>query len=150
MTELFRIRQVMHAPTAALHEDTCILDAAATLLREDVPSAPVVDRDGRLVGVLSERDCLKLLAEGDPVDHDVPRGTVGDVMTREPATLPPDLDVAYAAGRFLREPYRTYPVVDDAGRLLGEVSRREVLRAVHGTLRAAQWQLAGSGGASPR
>lgn len=140
MNELLRIRQVMHDPKTAVREDLPVLEAAARLLQHDVPTAPVVDATGRLVGVLSERDCLRLLAEGDPVDHDVPKGTVGEVMTREVATLPPDLDVFYAAGRFLSEPYRSYPVVDDAGRLLGEVTRREVLRAMHGTFRALQWE----------
>ncbi len=144
MKELLTIRQVMTAKPRTLTCDVSILDAVDFLLRHDVPSVPVVDAGGHLVGVLSEKDCLRLVAEGDAAAHDVPSGTVEAFMTRDVVTLPPGMDVCYAAGRFLEQPYRRYPVVEN-GRLLGEVSRRDVMRACLGTLRAAQWEAAADG-----
>jgi len=144
MRELLTIRQVMTARPRTLTCDVPILDAVDFLLRHDVPSVPVVDSEGLLLGVLSERDCLRLVAEGDAAAHDVPSGTVEAYMTRDAVTLPPGMDVCYAAGRFLEQPYRRYPVVEN-GRLLGEISRRDVMRACLGTLRAAQWEAAAEG-----
>lgn len=141
LNELLVIRQVMTARPRTVRSDMPILDAVDVLLRHDVPSVPVVDASGALVGVLSEKDCLRLVSEGDREGHDVPHGTVESYMTRDVETLPPNMDVCYAAGRFLEQPYRRYPVVEN-GRLIGEVSRRDVMRACLGTLRAAEWEAA--------
>jgi CBS domain-containing protein len=144
MRELLTIRDVMTSPPHALRSDVPILEAIDFLLRHDVTSAPVVDASGRLVGVLSEKDCLRLVAEGAGDERDVPDGTAADWMTTEPVTLPPDMDVHYAAGRFLKEHFRRYPVAEN-GVLVGEIGRRDVLRAVQADLRAQQWKAAAQG-----
>ncbi len=132
--ELPAVRDVMATRLHTLERETDILDAVDFLLKHGISGAPVVNEDGALVGVLSEKDCLRIVAEG--VDCEAPTGTVGDFMTREVETVPPEMDIYYAAGLFLKTPYRRFPVVAD-GKLVGQVSRCDVLRAVEGILRGS-------------
>ena len=104
-----------------------IRSAVDFLLEKRISGAPVIDSAGKLVGVISEKDCLRLLAVGH--DHERASGSVGDFMTREPATVPSTMDVYFAAGVFLTRPYRRFPVVDE-GVLVGQISRRDILKAV--------------------
>jgi CBS domain-containing protein len=115
-----------------VHPETEILDAVGFLLEHRVTGAPVVDHDGHLVGMLTEKDCLKLIATG--ADADRPRGTVADFMTTAVTTISPDTDVYYAAGLFLHQEYRRFAVVE-AGKLVGAITRFDILRVIHAKLR---------------
>ena len=129
------VRDVMASRPRTVNQGTGILDAVDFLLEHDLSSVPVVDDSGRVVGMISEKDCLKLVAEG--VDNDVPAGRVSQYMSRDVVTLPANMNIHYAAGRFLRVPYRRFPVIED-GELVGELSRRDVLRAVQVSLRVGR------------
>ncbi len=125
-----KVREYM-VPIEKLHTlrpDTDIYSAVEFLLKHRISGAPVVDEGGALVGVISEKDCLRLLAEGD-VGADVPRGNVDSFMTRDVSTAVSSMDIYYAAGVFLGHHFRRLPVVDD-GKLVGQISRRDILRAV--------------------
>jgi CBS domain-containing protein len=115
-------RLVTLAPRTDIHE------AMRTLLKRRISGAPVVDDDGRLVGVLSEKDCLRVLT-AEAYDG-VPLGHVSDYMTKDPHAITPEAGLVDIVGRFLSSAYRRLPVVDPGGRLLGQVSRRDALAAV--------------------
>ena len=104
-----------------------ILRASQVLISSDVSGAPVLDQHGRLVGVLTERDLLKVVLHAGY--HGEPGGLVRDYMAREPASVTPDDTILELAERFIKEGYRRYPVVD-GGRLVGVISRRDVMRAM--------------------
>jgi len=131
MPKLPVVRDHMDRHVATLRPDTDILDAVGFLLEQHVTGAPVVDRANRLVGILTEKDCLRLVAAG--VGGDVPRGTVSHFMTPDPETIPPDMDVYYAAGLFLARDFRRFPVVED-GKLVGTITRFDILRAIQANL----------------
>lgn len=122
------VRDYMATRVTTLTPEVNILDAVDLLVEQQISGAPVVS-EGRLVGMLSEKDCLRLLSKGRESDADVPTGTVGDYMVTDVRTIPPDMDIYYVAGLFLNNPYRRYPVVDD-GVIVGQISRRDVLRAI--------------------
>ena len=128
MDRLPIVREFMARKLLTLRSDTEIRKAVAFLLKHRISGAPVVDKDMRLVGVISEKDCLRLLAKG--VGHNVPHGSVAEFMTKEVETMAPDMDLYYAAGIFLKRNYRRFPVVED-GVLIGQISRRDILRAIH-------------------
>ena len=111
---------------------TEILDAVGFLLEHRVTGAPVVDGAGHLVGMLSEKDCLHLVATG--ADANRPRGTVAEFMSTALTTISPDTDVYYAAGLFLQSSFRRLPVVE-AGKLVGAITRFDILRVIHAKLR---------------
>ncbi|MGH8636527.1 MAG: CBS domain-containing protein [Burkholderiales bacterium] len=131
MTKLPVVRDHMDRHVATLRPETSILDAVGFLLEKKVTGAPVVDKAGRLVGIVTEKDCLRLVAAG--IGGDLPRGTVADIMTQNPETIPPDMDVYYVAGLFLVRPFRRFPVVED-GRLVGAITRFDILRVIQANL----------------
>lgn len=132
MSRLPMVRDHMDTEVHALSPDTPILDAVDFLLEHHVTGAPVVDEAGHILGMLSERDCLKLLAKG--VDGEAPQGSVSDFMTTELVTISPDMNVYFVAGLFLTLTVRRLPVVDD-GKLVGAITRFDILRVIQANLR---------------
>jgi len=127
-----KVRDFMDTVVQTLNPQTQILDAVDFLLAKHVTGAPVVDDQNRVVGILTEKDCLNLLAAGS--DADVPRGTVADFMTTEVQTIPPGMNVYFCAGLFLNTTVRRFPVVED-GKLVGAITRFDILRAIQKNLR---------------
>lgn len=111
-----------------LSPDDDIYDAIDALLRRKFSGAPVVDGKGALVGILSEKDCLRLLADASM--HELPGGKVGDYMTRDVVTVLPETDIFSLAGYFLHRNFRRLPVVTAKGELVGQISRRDVLKGI--------------------
>ncbi len=132
MEKLPLVRDHMDTEVCVLAPGTEILDAVGLLVENRVTGAPVVDQAGHLVGMLTEKDCLRLVATGAGADR--PSGTVADFMTTDVTTIPPDMDVYYAAGLFLHQPFRRFPVVE-GGRLVGAITRFDILRVIHTKLR---------------
>lgn len=127
MPRLPTVRDYMDTEVATLSPRMEIFAAIDLLTARHVTGAPVVDAAGAVIGIFTERDCLKLLASGDA--GDVAKGTVGDYMTRDPITLSPDVNIYYAAGVFLSHSFRRLPVVED-GKLVGAITRFDLVRAI--------------------
>jgi CBS domain-containing protein len=102
-----------------------VLDAVRDLLARGFSGAPVVET-GRLVGVFSERDALTAIAAAHYEDE--PPGTVAQHMRRDFAVVGPTTDIYEVASVFRDNPIRRVPVVDNSRRLLGILSRGDVLK----------------------
>jgi len=123
-------QEIMTRKLVTIPPDRPIFAAMRVLLRNRISGAPVVDSDGSLVGILSELDCLKVLANGEFYDDDhSEEGTVQNYMTAVTQSVGPDVDVYTLAQYFLDHSVRRIPVVGD-GQLLGQISRRDVLRTI--------------------
>ena len=127
MAQLPTVGMYMDQWVHTLSPETDIEDAVAMLLSRHVTGAPVVDDDNRVVGMLTEKDCLRLVAKG--VNNNEMAGTVADYMTKEVTTVPPEMDIYFAAGVFLQNYFRRLPVVVD-GKLIGAITRFDILRAI--------------------
>jgi CBS domain-containing protein len=132
MEKLPIVRDHMDTEVYSLESGTEILDAVGFLLEHRVTGAPVIDEAGHLVGMLTEKDCLRLVATG--ADANRPRGTVADFMSTAVTTISPDTDVYYAAGLFLHQAFRRFPVVE-AGKVIGAITRFDILRVIYANLR---------------
>ena len=122
------VREFMDKFVETLSPETDIMEAVNFLLEKRVTGALVTNKKGKLIGILTEFDCLKLLTLGGP-DHEAPKGTVKDFMTSEVQTIPPTMDIYYAAGLFMAAKFRRFPVVED-GQIVGAITRFDILRAV--------------------
>jgi len=121
------VRDFMTTKIRSLTPDMPVMQAIDLLLKYEISGAPVLE-GGVLVGVISEKDCLMLLTQGEAGTQ--PQTKVRDVMSKNVATLPVHVDVYYAAGKFLANAFRRFPVVDADGKCVGVISRRDVLKAI--------------------
>jgi CBS domain-containing protein len=107
------------------------------MIEKRISGAPVLDENRKLVGIISERDCLRIIV--DQAYHNLPMNApiVSDYMTREVKTLSPDSTVVDAATEFLNSAIRRMPVVEN-GVLIGQISRIDILRAAK-NINPASW-----------
>lgn len=108
--------------------DQSINEVINIFIEKRISGAPVLDENRKLVGIISERDCLRIIV--DQAYHNQPHSEpkVSDYMTRDVKTMSPENNVVEAATEFLNSPIRRMPVVEN-GVLLGQVSRIDILRA---------------------
>ncbi len=121
-----RVEDYMAQRLITLTPRTNVFEAIQVLLDNRISGAPVVDDEGRLLGMLSEVDIMAVLVQDSYYNEGL--GIVGDYMRAPVDTVDADTDIFALAERFVREHRRRYPVVRD-GRLVGQISRRDVLRA---------------------
>jgi len=125
MTHIPQVRDVMATNLVLLKPSMGICEAIELLLRRKVSGACVVDDDGNLVGILSEKDCLRLFANA--AYNQLPGGDVKHYMSTDLITIGPDAGIFTAASVFMKHSHRRLPVLDH-GKLVGQISRSDVLK----------------------
>jgi CBS domain-containing protein len=121
------VKDYMARTLVTFKPDTDVLDAVHTLVKNRIAGAPVVDDEGNLIGMLSELDCLKVALQSGY--HSQAGGPVSDYMSKGVVTVDAEMSIVDLAQQFLDSRFRRYPVMD-ANRLVGQISRRDVLRAL--------------------
>jgi predicted transcriptional regulator len=109
--------------------ETDIVEAIDSLVQRRAAGAPVVDDQDHLVGVLTEKDSLRVLANA--AYGEMVGGNVGEHMSRVGATVTEDMDLFAVAHVFLQTNFPVLPVTDHRQRLLGRISRQDMLRQIH-------------------
>lgn len=129
-----KVADLMVTDLAVVNGDISVQEAVIQLADARVHAMPVVDRRGRLVGVLSSSDIVQTTAErrsaggSDEIFEDT---VVGDIMTTPPKTVGPDEDVRTAAQLMLQLDVHRLFVVQDT-ELLGVIAQSDIVRAVAG------------------
>lgn len=111
-----------------LAPDDDLFDALERLAKYHVAAAPVIDSHGKLIGMLTEKDCLRVLSTV-AYEGDIKEGRVADYQSPIRVVLQPSMDLFRVAETFLATNFPTLPVVDD-GRLIGLISRQAMLRGI--------------------
>jgi CBS domain-containing protein len=140
-------QDLMTTEVVCVPSDMPVLSVVRLVAERGLSSVPVTDRDGRVVGVVTEADLLRRLASAEDrpagwlrrlfgdqsrqaADYARTHGlTAGDVMTRDLVTAKPDDTAAYCAHLMEQHKIKRLPVLRE-GRLAGVVSRADLLRAV--------------------
>lgn len=106
-------------PTTSVH------DAVGHMVRGRQPGVLIVDPEGRLVGIFTERDLLtRVVGAG----RDPGQTPLSEVMTPSPEALSPSDRVCFAVNRMSVAGYRTIPLVDQAGRPIGVVTVHDFIK----------------------
>ena len=135
----YRVLDYVRRPPVTVKPETPIRDAARVMFEGSVGSVVVVDDSGRPVGIFTERDLVRVVAQGAPLE-----APVGSVMTRDPVTVKASDSIVKAAMIMSERRIRHLPVVDDNGVLVGVISIRDVVDALKSALasRAAESEMA--------
>ena len=140
-----KARDVMTAPVISVAPETTVQEIAALLIERRISALPVLDAQGRLVGIVSEGDLMRRPETGterrswlaaffgperQAAEFVRTHGhTAGDVMTREVVSVPPDAELATIVDLLERRRIKRVPVVED-DRVIGVVSRANLLHAL--------------------
>jgi CBS domain-containing protein len=147
------VRDVMDTEPDVVRDDAGIDEVVQTLRRNELPGVPVVDGDGRCVGIVTEADLILPDEQGDlhiphyvnlfggyvflePLQRFEERlrkafaSSARDMMTPDPDTVGPDTTVQEAARRVHETGHNRLPVVEEDGRLVGVVTRVDLLGAL--------------------
>lgn len=137
MRKAISIVKYMTKKPITFRPDQSIYDVINVLVRKKISGAPVLNEQDELVGVISEKDCLRVMV--DSVYHNLPSGKVKDYMSHDVVTMSDQKSIVEAASAFLSTSFKRFPVVNSEGKLVGQISRSDVLRAVK-DMEGTTWQ----------
>ncbi len=120
-----RVSDIMSRKVLVSAEDSTLADTVSEMLEKDVGSAIIVDKSGRCIGIITERDFLRLFKE--KVD---PSQQVKKYMSRNPITVREDTSVNEARNIMITHKIRHLPVIDYTGRVVGVLSYRDVFERI--------------------
>jgi CBS domain-containing protein len=121
-----QVVDLMTTDVITVSRETGIRDAARLMFRNRVSGLPVTSPEGSLIGIITEADFLRLEVERQEGATDLGE-TVGDVMSGGVVTTGPDTEVYDAAKMMTFQDIKRLPVVDDDARLLGIISRADIV-----------------------
>ena len=120
-------KDIMKTKLITLTPDMDVLEAIGKLLNHRISGAPVVDPEGRVLGVFSERCCMDVLIKASY--EQLPSSQIFPFVDTEARCISEDTDLLTIAQIFLSTATRRLPVIREGGYLLGQISRRDLLQA---------------------
>lgn len=126
--ESLKVGDYMNIHPVTLKHSMTVAEAVEKLITSHYPGGPVIDEKSRLVGFLSEQDCLAKMMECSYYNEQV--AYVKDIMRTEVLSLKPYDSVLDLAQQMLGAKPKVYPVVDDDELLVGSICRADVLKAI--------------------
>jgi CBS domain-containing membrane protein len=139
----FPVKDIMTRDVVTVTKDADIHEVSSLLAERGISGMPVVDDQHVVIGVITEADVLSMSGVkrghtikeiiGHLLGEPLPgrgKGTVRDFMSASPITVHPDADVREAAAILDKRRIKRLPVVDEGGRLLGIISRADIVKAM--------------------
>lgn len=119
-----RAADIMSHPVKAITPETTMEEAFATLMRFGFSGLPVVDEEGKIVGLIARRDIEKA------IHHGLRRAPVRSFMSTDLVTVEPETSLVEIRNLMVEKDVGRIPVIKN-GRILGIITRSDVLRAMH-------------------
>jgi len=119
---MLKVKDVMVKDVITIDPESTLADAIKILISKKISGMPVVDANGEMVGLISEKDILNCIFSGN-----LNNTRVKDVMTRNVVSFPLDTDVDKVALAIGERQFRRVPIVDK-GKVVGIVSRRDIIK----------------------
>jgi CBS domain-containing protein len=124
------ITKYMATDLITFSPDTDVIEAIRTFLKHNISGAPVLNEKKEVVGLIDDKDCLRLLI--DSVYHNEPIANikVRSYMTSVMKIIDVSANVVDAAKIFLETKYKRLLVINEDGKLIGQISRQDILQAI--------------------
>ena len=132
---MLQIRNHMSRLTHFLSPQLGLAEALDRLHQADASGLPVLDEQKRLIGFLSEQDCIPSLLTGSY--HCDSRTRVEDLMSRTPLFVSPDDSILDLARQMTGARPKVYPVLE-GGKVIGIINRRQVMQALNAQMKQCQ------------
>ncbi len=132
------VRDYMTRDLITFKPDQSVEDVIDLLIKHRISGGPVVDEDGKLVGIISEGDCIKHISESRYFNMPMEDSTVASRMIRDVETIDGNMDIFDAANKFLTVRRRRFPILEN-GRLVGQISQKDILKATT-ELKSQNWR----------
>lgn len=139
--------QIMTESVLSIDQGMDLVEAAGLLAQTRISGAPVVNNEGKIVGIVSEKDFLKEMGVGEKpsfmqiANHclnnkncmigRLHNKTVGDIMTRQPITGTPEMTIGAISAVFAEKQINRLPIVDEEGHPVGIVTRTDLAYSFH-------------------
>ena len=142
LLDTLKAEDIMSTPIHSIHHEAELVDAAAILAQKNISGAPVVDDDGKVIGIVSEKDFLKEMGFGmtpsfmQIANHclndkscmigKLRRRTIADIMTAPAVTAGLEFSVRQISALFTEKKINRLPIVSPEYSLLGIVTRTDL------------------------
>ena len=127
---MFEITDIMKTDVVTVKKDTPIYEAMERLVEHNITGLPVVDDNMALVGIVTEKDMLRLIVDLDVLkwesDLDESSTCVEKYMTKEVVSFAPEDSLLEICDCLLKKKFRRIPIVSD-GKLIGILSRKDII-----------------------
>jgi CBS domain-containing protein len=138
------VREVMTPKVIAVRADAPVRDVVALLSENRISGLPVVDQENRVIGMVTEADILAMAGIkreqtfkeivrrilGEPASRPKAGNKAGEIMTTPATTTGPEVDIRVVARTLDEKRIKRLPVEDEENRLIGIISRADIVRAM--------------------
>ncbi|WP_026932723.1 CBS domain-containing protein [Christiangramia echinicola] len=135
--EPISVKDYMTENLVTFRENENIMDVMEKLIKHGISGGCVVNENMELLGMISEGDCMKQISDSRYYNMPMSDLTVEKRMVKKVETIDGNMNVLEAARKFTELKFRRFPILQD-GRLIGQISQRDVLRAAL-KLKAHTW-----------
>jgi len=126
------VKNFMNVNFAKISDDMPVITASIELIKKEALGGPVVDKENQLLGWISEQECLQVTTQYAYHNHRV--ALVKDIMREDVLSVKADQSILSLAEKMIGTQPKNYPVVDDNNKVIGVITRRQILKALLDTL----------------
>ena len=122
------VKDYMSKDVATFLKSYCIYDVMRELLEKKISGAPVLNKSGKLVGIISESDIMKNIVDSQYYNMPITKTNVSKYMKKSVDYISPDITIFEAASEFLKLKRKRFPVII-SGEIVGIISRIDIISA---------------------
>ena len=118
---MFKLKHIMISPVITVYQEDSVYDAMATLRRHNITGTPVIDNNGALVGIITEKDLLRFLYAAE-----IKNPKVKDFMTKEVICFDAEDSMINVAECFVKNEARRVPILEK-NKVVGIISKKDII-----------------------
>lgn len=122
------VKDFMNVDFARISEDMPVITASIELIKKEALGGPIVDKENKLLGWISEQECLQVTTQFAYYNERV--AIVTDIMRKDVLSVKANQSIFSLAEKMTGTQPKNYPVIDDNNKVIGVITRRRVLKAL--------------------